>query len=160
MKVDFKKLLLAGTAIVAVGAFASTTPNAAYAAHELSVDADASGAFDADELATSPFDWGTNTNGTGAAGEATDAKNVRVNETATINGIQDTNKIGSGTGNAIVAGVTGKTLTIDDSVNDDAAETVTIDGDISKGAFAQLNLTITGENTDATADALTLDING
>jgi outer membrane autotransporter protein len=160
MTIDVKKLLLAGTAVIAVGAFASTAPTPAYAADEFSIDADSNGTFDADELATSPFDWATNTNGTGAAGEATDAKKVQVNTTGTINGIQDTNKIGSGTGNAIVAGANAKTLTISDSVNDDAAETVTIDGDISKGAFAQLNLTIAGNTTDATADVLTLDING
>lgn len=57
MKLDIKKLLLAGTAIVAVGA-SPIMISSAYAADEISVDADDSGVFDADELATSAFDWG------------------------------------------------------------------------------------------------------
>lgn len=159
MTFNLKTVLLAGTALVAVG-FAA--PHAAFAADELSVDTDASGVFDADELATSAFDWATNTNGTGAAAEATNAKDVRVNATATINGIQDGNTIGDATTTtaAITSNAAALTLTIDDSVNDDAAETVTITGDISRGSQTLLNLTVTGENTDATADVLNLDING
>lgn len=157
MTLNLKTMLLAGTALVAIG-FAAP----AFAADELSVDADGSGVFDADELATSAFDWATNTNGTGAAAEATNAKDVRVNATATINGIQDGNTIGDATTTtaAITSNAAALTLTIDDSVNDDAAETVTITGDISRGSQTLLNLTVTGENTDATADVLNLDING
>lgn len=163
MTTTFKKALLTGTALVAVAAFAlPLTVSPAYAADELSIDADDSGTFDADELATSAFDWATNTNGTGAAGEASNASDVRVNASATINGIQDGNTIGDATTTtaAITSNAAGLTLTIDDSVNDDAAEAVTITGDISKGSQTLLNLTITGENTDATADVLNLDING
>ncbi|MCB9979289.1 MAG: autotransporter domain-containing protein [Rhodospirillales bacterium] len=163
MTTTFKKALLTGTALVAVAAFAlPLTVSPAYAADELSIDADDSGVFDADELATSAFDWATNTNGTGAAGEASNAHDVQLNASATINGIQDTNTIGDATTTtaAITSNAAGLTLIIDDSVNDDAAEAVTITGDITRGSQTLLNLTITGENTDATADVLNLDING
>jgi outer membrane autotransporter protein len=160
MKLDIKKLLLAGTAIVAVGA----TPlfiSPAYAADEISVDADSSGTFDADELASSPFDWQTNTNGTAAAGEATQSRDLRVNSNATVT-VQDTDIIGDGTATvaAVVAGADALTFTIDDALNDDAAEAVTISGDVSVGAFTSMNFTITGEDTDATGDVLTVDLNG
>lgn len=159
MTLNLKKLLLAGTAIVAVGA-APFVITPAYAA-ELSVDADDSGTFDADELAVSPFDWGAVTNGAGAASEATDSHDVRVNADATIT-VQSGDQIGDGdTGvAAVVAGADALTLTIDDNVNDNGAEAVTIAGDVSVGAFTSLNLAITGEDTDGVADTLSVDLNG
>ena len=159
MTLNLKKLLLAGTAIVAVGA-APFVITPAYAA-ELSVDADDSGTFDADELAVSPFDWGAVTNGAGAAGEATDSHDVRVNADATIT-VQSGDQIGDGDSGvaAVVAGADALTLTIDDSVNDNGAEAVTIAGDVSVGAFTSFNLAITGEDTDGVADTLSVDLNG
>jgi autotransporter family porin len=160
MKLDIKKLLLVGTAIVAVGA-APVFISPAYANDEISVDADSSGTFDADELANSPFDWQTNTNGTGALGEATQSRDVRVNANATIT-VQDTDIIGDGTDTvaAVIAGANALTFTIDDSVNDNGAEAITISGDVSSGEYAALNLVILGNTTDGVADALTVDLNG
>ncbi len=159
---DFRKLLLVGTAIVAVGVIAPVAVTPAFAADEISVDADANGTFDGDELATSPFDWGTNTNGTGAAGEATDTFDVQVNADATIGGLQNGDTIGeTGTNaSAIFAGADALTLTLDDDVNDDAAETVTINGNVNLNGQTSFNLTINGNDDDATGDAFTVDING
>lgn len=160
MKLDIKKLLLAGTAIVAIGA-APLVISPAHAADEFSVDADANGTFDADELASTAFDWGAVTDGTAAAGEATDSFDLQVNASGTIT-IENGDTIGNGdaTVAAIVAGADAQTLTIDDNANDDAFESVTIDGDISVGAFTAFNLTVTGEDTDATGDDFDLDVNG
>lgn len=160
MKIDIKKLLLAGTAICAIGA-APMMISQAHAADEFSVDADDSGVFDADELASDVFGWGGNTDGTGAAAEATDSHDLQVNASGTVT-VADTDVIGDGTATvaAITAGADAQTLTIDDAANDDASEAVTIDGNISVGAFTSLNLTITGEDTDATGDTLDLDILG
>ncbi len=159
---DFRKLLLVGTAIVAVGAVAPIAATPAFAADEISVDADANGTFDGDELATSPFDWGTNTNGTGAAGEATDTFDVQVNADATIGGLQNGDTIGeTGTNaSAIFAGADALTLTLDDDVNDDGAEVVTINGNVNLNGQTSFNLTINGNDDDATGDAFTVDING
>lgn len=160
MKLDIKKLLLAGTAIVAIGA-APLCVSPAYANDEITVDADNNGTFDADELANSPFDWQTNTNGSGAVGEATQNRDLRVNATASLI-VQDTDVIGNGTDAipAIVAGANGLTFTIGDTINDNGAEAITISGDVSVGSFTALDFTIAGNTTDGVADTLAVDLNG
>ena len=159
MKLDIKKLLLAGTAIVAVGA-APMVISSAYAADEISVDADDSGVFDADELATSAFDWGAVTDGTAAAGEATDSHDVRLNATAEIT-LEDGDTIGDGDATiaAVVAGADALTLTLTDA-SADAPAAITIDGAISVGAFTSLNLAVDGIDDADGNDALDITVNG
>jgi uncharacterized protein with beta-barrel porin domain len=135
--------------------------NKSFAIDEFTIDADNNGTFDADELASSPFDWGGVTNGTGAAGEVTNSSDVQINATGTII-VTDTDDIGDG--NALVDAISfaanSLTLFIDDSINDDSAESITISGDIGLNAVAQANIIITGENTDINPDTLSVDING
>lgn len=154
MKVDIKKLLLAGTAVIAVGAFAQQ----AQAADEFVIDTNESGTFTTaapDETADTAFDFGTNVNAL-----SSQSKNVRVDNTGTIN-VSNGDIIGSSvTGTAIIANANAKTLTLADATTDNAADSVVINGDISKGAQAQLNVTIKGNAQDATPDVLNLDING
>ncbi len=162
MKLDLRKTLLAGTALVAVGAFVAplaVTP--AYAADEISVDADDSGSFDADELATSPFNWGANTNGTAAAAEATDSHDLQVNGSATVT-LADGDTIGDGddTVAAITASVTGQTLTFTNT-EDDTDATITIDGDIDVGSLDAMNIAVTAiDSVDASTETITIDVNG
>ncbi len=143
---NFKKTLLVGTALVAVGGFALTTSAPAWAADEVAIDTDDDGTYAATIDTTDP--WGAN-----------DDHDARVDANATVD-VVDTDVIGDGDAKrpAIVAGADAVTLTLNDDADDNAAETVTVDGDIDKGAFDEFNLTIAG-NASAN-DALTVDVNG
>lgn len=152
MKLNFKKILLTGTALVAVSAFG----NVAVAADEFVVDSNADGSFTTtgpDETADTAFNWQTNVNAL-----SSQSKNVQVLLDGTIT-LETGDIIGSSTsGNAIVAGANAKTLTLRDLENG-AASAVTVNGNITKGSFAQLNLTLDHATTDG-ADPYTMDING
>lgn len=156
MTFNLKTVLLAGTALVAVG-FAAP----AFAADEFLVDGNDSGTFTAtgpDETANTALDWDAGTNG---AGTAVASHDLRVDENGTIT-FSANATVGDATTTTagIQAGVTGKTLTIDDNSTDDAANTATVTGGISVGSLAALSVTITGNDQDATGDAFTVDING
>ena len=149
----FKKALLAGTAIVAVSGIMMAPSLPAYAAGEFAVDTNDSG--------DGVYETDINT---GAAWTANDAHDLRVDETGTLL-IVDGDSIGDADADqaAIAAAVTGKTLTLSDQSDDNAAETVEIDGDIDVGALAAMGLTINGDGVDiagAGGDVLTLDVGG
>lgn len=154
MKTNFKKLMLAGTAIVAVSAFGAQ----AYAADEFVVDTNASGTFTTaapDETADTAFDWGTNVNAI-----TSQSKDVRVDATGAID-LVDGDIIGDGTGNAVIANTTGLTLTLQDAGGADAsaADTATVAGNVSANGNAALNLAIAA-NAGDTNGAFNVDVNG
>ncbi len=139
MTFNLKTVLLAGTALVAVG-FAAP----AFAADEFLVDGNDSGTFTAtgpDETANTALDWDAGTNG---AGTAVASHDLRVDENGTIT-FSANATVGDATTTTagIQAGVTGKTLTIDDNSTDDAANTATVTGGISVGSLAALSVTMT-----------------
>ncbi|MDB2683065.1 autotransporter domain-containing protein, partial [Alphaproteobacteria bacterium] len=111
-----------------------------------------------DETADTALDWDAGTNG---AGTNVAAHDLRVQDDGTITFSADAT-VGdvSTTIAGITAGVTGKTLTIDDNSTDDGANTATIAGGIDVNGLAALNVAITGNNQDATADLFTVDVNG
>lgn len=160
MTFKIKNILLAGSAIVAIGA-APVLISPAYAADEFSVDADASGAFDGDELASQPFDWGAVTNGTGAAGEATNGRDLRVNASGAIT-VNDGDIIGENVVNAngITVNANGLTLTLNQDAAPDAAATVVLNGNVTRGANAAFSLVVNGVDDADSNDSLEIDVNG
>ncbi len=145
MAINFKTALLTGTALVAVG---FSLP--AHAAGELAIDTNNSNdsVYETDD--NNPLTWTPHT-----------ARDLRVDDDATV-GLINGEAIGNGntTVAAIVGAVTGKTLTLSETAaGDDAAETATVDGNISVGtSIAALNLAILSSTDND--EALTIDVNG
>ena len=153
MKLDIKKLLLAGTAIVAVGASPlMITP--AHAVDEFSVDADDSGTFTA-AAPDETFDTGSAWTGT------ENNHDLRVDASGNIT-VGDTDVIGDGTAAVPAIGVNADalTLTLNDDAAADAFASVTIDGDISVGTQTSFNLTVNGVDDADGNDDLDVDVNG
>ncbi len=156
---NFRKTLLAGTAVIALGAFAPGLAHAA--ANDFSLDADNNGTdYEVDIAGGADLD--------GAAGYVA-ARDLVVNATGNLI-VDVTTTIGDGSDAdypAITTSADDLTFTIINGVggsaaNDDDAETLTIDGDVTKRtADTTLNLTIVGESTDAAAtDTFNVDIDG
>ena len=156
IKTDVKKLLLAGTAIVAVGAFAVSP---AYAVDEFVIDADDDGSFETGATDETADDGVT-------AGITGNAVQFRGNG-ATLN-VEEGETIGNSAvhTNAIVASTlgndaTGDTLVIQNDENG-ATAAITIDGSIDDGDTDDFNLTFEAFNENVTDEdeSLTVDVNG
>lgn len=145
----FKQKLLLGTALVAVGAFASS---AAFAAGEFAIDTNGSndGVYETD--ANNPLDLTTHT-----------GLDIRFDDTGSIVG---DNGETIGNGNATVAGLVadsganGKTLTLSNGTANTNA-TVTIANGVDNGSAAGFNLTIAAiADAGGASETLTVDVNG
>lgn len=149
MKIDLRKTLLAGTALVAVGAFSTS----AQAANEISVDENQSndGVYEVD--VDSPLAWTTG---------HTDARDIAVNDDATI--VMDAGEtIGNAdsTVDGIVFVSNAKTLTFTDGDDDGGDVGVTVTDGISLGTgITAANITVTGDDDANGADTFTFDVNG
>lgn len=137
MKVNMKKVLLTGTAVLAVSAFAQ----GAHAQNVQYWDSAANPAAWADIAGGATPLWVNATHNN---------KNIQVNDDATLTINTADAIIGSNVGgfvsanNAIVAAAAGKTLIIDnDSAG--AATNVVVNGNISRGTQAAFNVTFAGD---------------
>lgn len=147
MNSTFKKAMLASTAIVAVG----FTATQAHAVNEFTIDANNDGVF-GEAAVNSPLD----------ADADVSADDVRVNGNGSIEFSAD-GTIGDGTTSTpgIIANANGLTLIIDNINNNSANEIATINGGISAGGNASLNLNIYGEDGDNVGtDGFVVDVNG
>lgn len=160
MNFNPKKLLLAGTALVAAGAFVPMVMTPAFAADEFTIDADDSGTFTAtgpDETVDTAVDLGTYVdhdiqfNGNASTINVANGEVIGLDADTTIAGIT-----ASASGND----ATGDTLTITNDV-DDATAAITIEGGVSKGDTTGFNLSIVSRTEDSDNDeSLTVDIQG
>ena len=140
-KSDFRKALLAGSAIVAVSGL-MLNPSPAHAAGEFAVDTNDSNDAIYETDVNTGTNWGAN-----------DGHDLRVDDSGTLL-ISDGATFGDGDADqaAITPAVTGKTLTLSDQGDNDADANVDVDGDIDVGALAAMNLIINGDGVGAAGD--------
>ncbi len=153
---DIKKLLLAGTALVAVGGYAVS----AQAADEFFVDGNDSGTFQTspDESADTALDLGGNVDhdiqfrGNAATINVQNGEVIGLNPDTTIAGI---------TASSLGNDANGDTLTITNDVND-ATAAIVIEGGIDNGDVDGFNVNFTSftENVSDADESLTVDVQG